>query len=52
MPRIPVSFKNTDKDMKIYLEVKAKEEQSEFVKEALRYYIKYLKTKKEDDLFN
>lgn len=42
MPKIPVSFKKTTRDMKLYTEVKSKEEQSEFVKDALEYYVKYL----------
>lgn len=42
MPRIPISFKNTSKDLKLYTYVKGLEEQSEFVKKAIEYYIKYL----------
>lgn len=43
MPVIPVSFKQTTKDMKLYASVKAHEEQSEFVKKAIAYYLEYLK---------
>ncbi|EKN43381.1 hypothetical protein [Clostridium botulinum] len=42
MPKINVSFKQTTKDMKLYDTVKKQEEQSEFIKIALDFYIKYL----------
>jgi hypothetical protein len=45
VPKVNVSFKQTTKDMKIYTIVTSKEEQSEFVKEALGFYIKYLEGK-------
>lgn len=41
MPRIPISFKNTTKDMQLYTYVKGQEERSAFVKRALRFYLKY-----------
>ncbi len=40
--KITVSFKNTTKDMKIYVTVNSQEEKSDFIKKALEYYIKYL----------
>ena len=38
--RINVSFKQTSHDMKLYTEVKSKEEQSEFVKTCIEFYLK------------
>ncbi len=46
MPTLPVSFKKTSRDMKLYLAVMGKEERSDFVKKALEFYINYLE--KED----
>ena len=46
MPTLPVSFKKTSRDMKLYLAVMSKEERSDFVKKALEFYINYLE--KED----
>lgn len=45
MARITLSFKNTSKDMALYKEIKSMEEQSEFIKTAIRYYIEKLKKK-------
>lgn len=45
MPKVNVSFKQTSKDMKLYTTVKGQEEQSEFIKRALEFYIKYLENK-------
>lgn len=41
-----ISFKNTTRDMKLYLYVKDQEEQSEFVKDAIENYIKIVEKKK------
>ncbi|ACO84650.1 hypothetical protein [Clostridium botulinum] len=38
-------FKQTSKDMKLYTTVKGQGEQSEFVKRALEFYIKYLENR-------
>ncbi|MBU3186626.1 hypothetical protein [Clostridium estertheticum] len=46
MLTITTSFKQTTRDIKLYTEVKKMEEQSAFVKDAIEYYIKYLKSKK------
>lgn len=46
MSRITVSFKNTTKDIKLFTEINSQEEKSEFIKDAVRYYIKYLEEKK------
>lgn len=46
MARIVVSFKNTSKDMKIYMQVKEMEEQSQFIKDSIEHYLNYLKEKK------
>lgn len=48
MPTIPVSFKQTTKDMRLYTTVDAQEEKSDFVKKALEYYIEHLKKNKEE----
>ncbi|HIG0360368.1 hypothetical protein [Clostridium botulinum] len=42
MPKVDVSFKKTSRDMKLYLEVISKEEKSDFVKQAIEHYIKFL----------
>ena len=47
MSRITVSFKNTSRDMKLFTEVKNMEEQSDFIKDAIEFYLKYLENKKE-----
>lgn len=46
MPKIDVSFKKTTRDMKIYTMVVAKEEKSDFIKDALEWYIQYLENNK------
>jgi hypothetical protein len=40
--KITVSFKNTTKDMRLYVIANSHEEKSDFVKRALDYYIKHL----------
>lgn len=42
MPTLDISFKQTSKDMRLYTKVKSEEEQSDFVKRAIEFYIKYL----------
>ncbi|EJO5349399.1 hypothetical protein NRP93_003577 [Clostridium botulinum] len=49
MLRITVSFKQTTKDIKLYKTVKKQEEQSEFVKKAIDFYIKYLDNMDKND---
>ncbi|OAA91333.1 hypothetical protein [Clostridium coskatii] len=49
MLRITVSFKKTNRDMKLYTYVNALEEKSDFVKDAIEHYIKYLEEKKKTD---
>lgn len=46
---IPVSFKKTTKDVKIYTYVSALEEMSDFVKDALEFYIKHLEKENTHD---
>lgn len=41
MPKIDVSFKQTSRDMKLYTNVMALEEKSEYMKNALEFYEKY-----------
>ncbi len=45
MNKVTISFKNTTRDIKILMYVKSQEEKSQFIKDALEYYIDYL----EDD---
>ncbi|WP_434283946.1 hypothetical protein [Clostridium botulinum] len=45
MPKVNVLFKQTSKDMKLYTTVKGQGEQSEFVKRALEFHIKYLENR-------
>jgi hypothetical protein len=42
MPKVDVSFKKTSRDMKLYLAVVNMEEKSDFVKDAIEHYLKYL----------
>lgn len=46
MSRITVSFKRTSRDMKLFLYVKSLDEYSDFVKDAVEFYIKHLESKK------
>jgi len=43
MPTIPISFKNTTDEMKLYADIVSKEDRSNFIKNALRFYFKYNK---------
>ncbi|WML35647.1 hypothetical protein [Clostridium sp. OS1-26] len=45
MPKVDVSFKKTTRDMKLYSAVTTKEEKSDFVKDAIEFYLKYLENK-------
>lgn len=47
MSRIVVSFKKTTRDIKIFTYVDALEEKSDFIKDALEFYIKHLEKIKE-----
>lgn len=49
MPKVDVSFKKTSRDMKLYLAVNSQEEKSDFVKDAIEFYIKYLEKKEKGD---
>jgi len=40
MTRITVSFKKTIRDLKLFKEVKNMEEQSDFIKDAIEFYLK------------
>jgi len=42
LTRITVSFKQTTRDMKLYTMVKNLEEQSDFIKNAIENYIKFI----------
>lgn len=37
--KIPVSFKRTSRDQKLYMEVMKREEHSDFVKDCIEYYV-------------
>ena len=39
MRKITISFKNTTKDVKIWLEIDKQEEKSQFVKDCIQYYL-------------
>ncbi|WP_315119481.1 hypothetical protein [uncultured Clostridium sp.] len=41
MPRIAVSFKQTSRDLKLYTYVDALEEKSDFIKDAIEFYLKH-----------
>jgi len=41
MNRITVSFKKTKRDLKLFTEVKNMEEQSDFIKDAIEFYLKF-----------
>lgn len=43
MPTLPVSFKNTTDEIRLYSNVVSKEDRSNFIKNALRFYLKYKK---------
>lgn len=45
MLRITVSFKQTTRDIKLYTTVNAMEEKSDFIKDAIDFYLKYLEKK-------
>lgn len=46
MLRITVSFKQTSRDLKLYTTVNSLEEKSDFIKDALEHYLKYLEVTK------
>jgi len=48
--KITVSFKNTTKDMKLYVIANSHEEKSDFVKRALDHYIKHLEKGEIEDV--
>lgn len=39
--KIPLSFKETTRDVRLYLAVMAAEEHSAFIKDAIEFYINY-----------
>lgn len=41
MPKVNLSFKNNDRDMKQYMSLPEKGEISEYIKEAIRFYQRY-----------
>jgi hypothetical protein len=48
--KITVSFKNTTKDIKLYVIANSHEEKSDFVKRALDHYIKHLEKGEIEDV--
>lgn len=43
--RIPLSFKENQRDERLYKEVKSKGDQSAFVKDALEFYLEHINSK-------
>lgn len=41
MPKVNLSFKNNDKDIKMYASLPEKGEKSEYIKDAIRFYQRY-----------
>lgn len=50
--KIPLSFKDTTRDMKLYIAVMAAEEHSAFIKDAIEFYITYKDKLKEVNVNN
>jgi hypothetical protein len=48
MPKLDISFKKTSRDMRLFVEVSSKEEKSDFVKDAIEYYVNYLEEKRKN----
>lgn len=46
--RITVSFKQTTRDMKLYTTVNAMEEKSDFIKDAIEFYLEHLEENKKN----
>lgn len=42
---IPVSFKENDEDMKLYVQLMKKSDKSCFIKDAVRFYMEYHENK-------
>lgn len=42
LPKVNISFKQTSRDMRLYTTVISQEEKSDFVKDAIEFYVKYL----------
>lgn len=47
---IPVSFKNTTRDMKLLIYLNNQEEKSQFIKNAIEFYINHLEKTKNKDI--
>lgn len=41
MPKISLSFKENDRDMKLYADVMSQSSKSEFIKNAISFYLQY-----------
>lgn len=50
MPTINISFKQTTRDMRLFTTIKSYEERSDFVKDAVEFYLKNLEKEKENVL--
>lgn len=48
MLRITVSFKQTSRDFKLYTEVNNMEEKSDFIKDAIEFYLDYTEEKRKN----
>lgn len=49
MPKVNLSFKQTTRDMRLYTAIIAKEEKSDFIKDAIEFYLKYLEKKDKEN---
>lgn len=49
MLRITVSFKQTTRDMRLYTTVNAMEEKSDFIKDAIEFYLEHQEKEKEKE---
>lgn len=52
MPKINLSFKQTTRDMRLYTMVIGREEKSDFIKDAIEFYLRYLEQEDRDNKEN
>lgn len=49
MNKITISFKNTTKDMKLLAYIKKQEEKSQFIKDAIEFYMQQFENESNDN---
>lgn len=49
--KIDVSFKRTQRDLRLFLAVNSMEEKSDFVKDAIEHYLEFLENNEKNKLF-